>query len=153
MTDRIIARNGTVTKLEGTSREIIGKLPTVRVGNSNNVEPGDEMWMFGYPSSFTTPLMCASCNMHSQVYDGEEVDKAMLRTAAQLDNGFSGGAAVDKKGQIGGLISFSILRQDRVRASNMVKGSIEYPSASINSLEGQLANTVAISSAIGKSAR
>jgi len=128
VTDRIIARNWTVTKLEGTSRATIGKLPAVPIGNSNNVEPGDEMWMFGYPSSGhnTITVHHAICSgTDSQVYDGEEVDKAMLRTAAQLDNGFSGGAAVDKKGQLVGLISFSVLRQDRVRAINMVKGAIE----------------------------
>ncbi|KAI9910160.1 hypothetical protein PsorP6_010493 [Peronosclerospora sorghi] len=72
-------------------------------------------------------------------------------TSAQLDNGFSGGAAVDKKGQLVGLVSFSVLRQDRLRAINMVKGAIEY--ASITSYEGQPENTVAISSAIGKIAR
>lgn len=128
VTDRIIARNWTVTKLEGTSADTIGKLPAVPIGNSNNVEPGDEMWMFGYPSSGhnTITVHHAICSgTDSQVYDGEEVDKAMLRTAAQLDNGFSGGAAVDKKGQLVGLISFSVLRQDRVRAINMVKGAIQ----------------------------
>ncbi|KAF1314436.1 Serine protease family s01b, partial [Globisporangium splendens] len=128
VTDRIIARNWNVTKIEGTSASTIGKLPAVLIGNSNNVEPGDEMWMFGYPSSGhnTITVHHAICSgTDSQVYDGEEVDKAMLRTAAQLDNGFSGGAAVDKKGQLVGLISFSVLRQDRVRAINMVKGAIE----------------------------
>ncbi|KAI9905874.1 hypothetical protein PsorP6_013551 [Peronosclerospora sorghi] len=101
VTDRIIARNWTVTKLEGTSRETIGKLPAVRIGNSNNVEPGDEM--FGYPSSGhnTITVHHAICSgTDSQVYEGEEVHKAMLRTAAQLDNGLSVGAAVDKKGQL-----------------------------------------------------
>ncbi|DAZ96942.1 TPA: hypothetical protein N0F65_012045 [Lagenidium giganteum] len=124
VTDRIIARNWTVTKIEGTSAATIGKLPAVSIGNSNNVEPGEEMWMFGYPSSGhnTITVHHAICSgTDSQVYNGEEVDKAMLRTAAQLDNGFSGGAAVDKKGQLVGLISFSVLRQDRVRAINMVK--------------------------------
>ncbi|KAJ0398553.1 hypothetical protein P43SY_003382 [Pythium insidiosum] len=128
VTDRIIARNWNVTKLAGTSRETIGKLPAVPIGNSNNVEPGDEMWMFGYPSSGhnTITVHHAICSgTDSQLYNGEEVDKAMLRTAAQLDNGFSGGAAVDRKGQLVGLISFSVLRQDRVRAINMVKGAIE----------------------------
>lgn len=128
VTDRIIARNWNVTKIEGTSERTIGRLPAVLIGNSNNVEPGDEMWMFGYPSSGhnTITVHHAICSgTDSQIYDGEEVDKAMLRTAAQLDNGFSGGAAVDKKGQLVGLISFSVLRQDRVRAINMVKGAIE----------------------------
>lgn len=128
ITDRIIARNWNVTKIEGTSVATMPKLPAVPIGNSNNVEPGDEMWMFGYPSSGhnTITVHHAICSgTDSQVYDGEEVDKAMLRTAAQLDNGFSGGAAVDKKGQLVGLISFSVLRQDRVRAINMVKGAIE----------------------------
>ncbi|KAE8884055.1 hypothetical protein PF005_g4301 [Phytophthora fragariae] len=135
VTDRMIARNWTVTKLEGTSRETIGKLPAVRIGNSNNMEPGDEMWMFGYPSSGhnTITVHHAICSgTDSQVYEGEEVDKAMLRSAAQLDNGFSGGAAVDKKGQLVGLISFSVLRQDRVRAINMVKGAIEYAKREYN---------------------
>lgn len=128
VTDRTISRNWSVTKIEGTSEKTIGKLPAVLIGNSNNVEPGDEMWMFGYPSSGhnTITVHHAICSgTDSQVYDGEEIDKAMLRTAAQLDNGFSGGAAVDKKGQLVGLISFSVLRQDRVRAINMVKGAIE----------------------------
>jgi hypothetical protein len=128
VTDRIIAREWNVIKLEGTSRATIGKLPAVPIGNSNNIEPGDEMWMFGYPSSGhnTITVHHAICSgTDSQVYNGEEVGKAMLRTAAQLDNGFSGGAAVDKKGQLVGLISFSVLRQDRVRAINMVKGAIE----------------------------
>lgn len=128
VTDRTIARNWNITKIEGTSASTIGKLPAVPIGNSNNVEPGDEMWMFGYPSSGhnTITVHHAICSgTDSQVYNGEEVDKAMLRTAAQLDNGFSGGAAVDKKGQLVGLISFSVLRQDRVRAINMVKGAIE----------------------------
>ncbi|KAI9909735.1 hypothetical protein PsorP6_015012 [Peronosclerospora sorghi] len=57
----------------------------------------------------------------------KKLTKEMFRTAAQLDNGFSGGAAVDKKGQLVGLISFSVLRQDRlVSAINMVKGAIEH---------------------------
>ncbi|KAI9911087.1 hypothetical protein PsorP6_009803 [Peronosclerospora sorghi] len=68
----------------------------------------------------------------TQVYEGEEVDKAMLRTAAQLDNGFSGGAAVDEKGKLVGLISFSALRQDRMRAINMLKESIEYAKREYN---------------------
>jgi S1-C subfamily serine protease len=129
VTDRTIARNWTVTKIEGTSAGTIPKLPAVPIGNSNNMEPGDEMWMFGYPSSGhnTITVHHAICSgTDSQLYNGVEVDKAMLRTAAQLDNGFSGGAAVDKKGQLVGLISFSVLRQDRVRAINMVKGAIEF---------------------------
>lgn len=128
VTDRTISRNWSVTMIEGTSAKTLDKLPAVLIGNSNNVEPGDEMWMFGYPSSGhnTITVHHAICSgTDSQVYDGEEIDKAMLRTAAQLDNGFSGGAAVDKKGQLVGLISFSVLRQDRVRAINMVKGAIE----------------------------
>ncbi|KAI9909115.1 hypothetical protein PsorP6_014836 [Peronosclerospora sorghi] len=84
VTDRIIARNWTVTNLEGTSRETIGKLPAVRIGNSNNVQPGDEMCMFGYPSSGhnTITVHHAICSgTDSQVYEGEEVEKAILRTA------------------------------------------------------------------------
>lgn len=128
VTDRIIAKKWNVVRIQGTSSESIERLPAVPIGNSNNVEPGDEMWMFGYPSSGhnTITVHHAICSgTDSQLYDGKEVDKAMLRTAAQLDNGFSGGAAVDKKGQLVGLISFSVLRQDRVRAINMIKGAIE----------------------------
>ena len=128
VTERIIARNWTITEIAGSSFDTLEKLPAVQTGNSNNLEPGDEMWMFGYPSSGhnTITVHHAICSgTDSMVYGGREVGKAWLRTAAQLDNGFSGGAAVDRKGQLVGLISFSVLRQDRVRAINMMKEFIE----------------------------
>ncbi|KAG9406971.1 E3 ubiquitin-protein ligase znrf1 [Aphanomyces cochlioides] len=125
VTKRTIASSWTVRHLD-THLDL--KLPAVTIGNSNNVEPGDEMWMFGYPSSGhnTITVHHAICSgTDSQVFQGVEVEKAMLRTAAQLDNGFSGGAAVDRKGLLIGIISFSVLRQDRVRSINMMKGAIE----------------------------
>ncbi|RHZ02198.1 hypothetical protein DYB37_002237 [Aphanomyces astaci] len=127
VTERSIASTWVVrTTVESASLEV--KLPAVPIGNSNNVEPGDEMWMFGYPSSGhnTITVHHAICSgTDSQVFNGQEVGKAMLRTAAQLDNGFSGGAAVDRRGLLVGIISFSVLRQDRVRSINMIKGAIE----------------------------
>ncbi|ETV99934.1 hypothetical protein H310_07957 [Aphanomyces invadans] len=130
VTERSIASTWTVRQLE--SSNLVVKLPAVPIGNSNNVEPGDEMWMFGYPSSGhnTITVHHAICSgTDSQGFQGVEVPKAMLRTAAQLDNGFSGGAAVDRKGLLVGIISFSVLRQDRVRSINMIKGAIELAKA------------------------
>ncbi|KAF0720633.1 Aste57867_147 [Aphanomyces stellatus] len=125
VTERSIAKSWSVRHLD-TKMNL--KLPAVPVGNSNNVEPGDEMWMFGYPSSGhnTITVHHAICSgTDSQVFQGVEVGKAMLRTAAQLDTGFSGGAAVDRRGLLVGVISFSVLRQDRVRSINMMKRAIE----------------------------
>ncbi|OQR86618.1 serine protease family S01B [Achlya hypogyna] len=128
VTERSIAMNWTVRPLdEGFDWRNL-KLPAVSVGNSNMVEPGDELWMFGYPSSGhnTITVHHAICSgTDAQLYKGMEVPKALLRSAALLDNGFSGGAAVNKKGQLVGIISFSLSRQDRVRSISMIKSAIE----------------------------
>ncbi|KDO28045.1 hypothetical protein SPRG_20206 [Saprolegnia parasitica CBS 223.65] len=128
VTERSIALNWTVRPLNDGFDWRHLKLPAVNIGNSNMVEPGDELWMFGYPSSGhnTITVHHAICSgTDSQLYKGVEVPKALLRSAALLDNGFSGGAAVDKKGQLVGIISFSLSRQDRVRSISMIKNAIE----------------------------
>ncbi|OQR81756.1 serine protease family S01B [Thraustotheca clavata] len=126
--ERSITMNWTVRPLDDGFDWRHLKLPALPIGNSNNVEPGDELWMFGYPSSGhnTITVHHAICSgTDSQLYKGVEVPKALLRSAALLDNGFSGGAAVDKKGQLVGVISFSLSRQDRVRSISMIKSAIE----------------------------
>nr|CCA14604.1 serine protease family S01B putative [Albugo laibachii Nc14] len=128
ITDRIISSKWNVIRIEGSCAKTIGPLPAIRLGDSDKVEPGEEMWMFGYPSSGhnTITVHHAICSgTDSQSYNGKELDKAMLRTAAQLDDGFSGGPAVNTRGQLLGLISFSVLRQDRMRAINLVKEAID----------------------------
>lgn len=121
----IIAREWTISNIPGSNFNNLDQLPpALPLGNSQNLEPGDDMWMFGYPSSGhnTITIHHAICSgTDSMVYEGREVGKAWLRTAAQLDNGFSGGAAVDRTGQLVGLISFSVLRQDRVRAIHLLR--------------------------------
>lgn len=127
VSNRIISSKWNVVRTEDTRAETIETLPALRLGDSDIVEPGEEMWMFGYPSSGhnTITVHHAICSgTDSQFYNGIEVDKAMLRTAAQLDDGFSGGPAVNTRGQLLGLISFSVLRQDRMRAINLVKEAI-----------------------------
>lgn len=88
-------------------------LPTVRLGDSDKVEPGDKVFIIGYPDTgldeFFEPTALMEPTVSQGVISARRTLKngmETLQTDAAINHGNSGGPAYNNKGQVIGLATF-----------------------------------------------
>lgn len=97
-----------VLKIEGKN------LPTLKLGNSDNVQNQDNIWVSGYPAAADSDLLSPDSSLVSSMNAGQisatdkktEQGSPVLQINAAATHGNSGGPVINEKGEIIGLLTF-----------------------------------------------
>ena len=97
-----------VLKIEGKN------LPTLPLGNSDNIEDQDNIWVIGYPAAADSDLLSTDSSLESSMNAGQisatskktEQGSPVIQINAASTHGNSGGPVINEKGQIVGLLTF-----------------------------------------------
>ncbi|MCX6763295.1 MAG: trypsin-like peptidase domain-containing protein [Candidatus Moranbacteria bacterium] len=86
-------------------------LPSVKMGNSDNVKIGDKIFVFGYPSTAEfnrKNLLEATFTQGSisSMKDSEQKDFKIFQTDAKVSKGSSGGPLFNEKGEVVGIVTY-----------------------------------------------
>ena len=112
-------------------------LPTVELGNSNHVQPGEPVLLVGSPlglgGTMTTGIVSAV-----RVWNGVK----LIQTDAAANPGNSGGPLVNSRGQVVGVLGFKLRDAENLSFAmpiNHVQGMMSHPSPlSLTELRGRL---------------
>ena len=87
--------------------------PTLRLGNSDQVQVGDQVWVLGYPGAADSEALDEKSQLEPTTNDGKisakktSADGApILQTNTSTTHGNSGGPAINEKGEVIGLLTF-----------------------------------------------
>jgi len=90
-------------------------LPTVRLGDSEKVEPGEKLFIIGYPDTGLDEFFEPTSLMEPTVSEGVVSAKRTLKngietiqTTAAINHGNSGGPVYNNKGEVIGLATFGV---------------------------------------------
>jgi serine protease Do len=97
-----------VLKIEGKN------LPTIPLGNSDNIQNQDNIWVIGYPAAADSELLSPDSSLVSSMNAGQisatskktEQGSPVIQINAAATHGNSGGPVINEKGQIIGLLTF-----------------------------------------------
>ena len=97
-----------VLKIEGKN------LPTLPLGNSDNIQNQDNIWVIGYPAAADSDLLSPDSSLVSSMNAGQisatskktEQGSPVIQINAAATHGNSGGPVINEKGQIIGLLTF-----------------------------------------------
>lgn len=97
-----------VLKIEGKN------LPTLKLGNSDDVEDQEKVWAIGYPSVVEFNILSVDSSLESTMNSGEisatskklETGTSVIQINAATSTGNSGGPVINDKGEIVGLLTF-----------------------------------------------
>ncbi|NMD68766.1 trypsin-like serine protease [Bacillus sp. DNRA2] len=97
-----------VLKIEGKN------LPTLKLGNSDDVEDQENIWAIGYPSLAEYNVLSIDSSLESTMNSGEisatskklETGTSVIQLNAATSTGNSGGPIINSKGEIVGLLTF-----------------------------------------------
>lgn len=97
-----------VLKIEGKN------LPTLKLGNSDNIQSQDNIWVSGYPAAADSDLLSPDSSLVSSMNAGQisATDKKtdqgspVIQINAAATHGNSGGPVINEKGEIIGLLTF-----------------------------------------------
>ena len=97
-----------VLKIEGKN------LPTLPLGNSDNIQNQDNIWVSGYPAAADSDLLSPDSSLVSSMNAGQisatskktELGSPVIQINAATTHGNSGGPVINEKGQIIGLLTF-----------------------------------------------
>ncbi|MEH7112258.1 trypsin-like peptidase domain-containing protein [Neobacillus niacini] len=97
-----------VLKIEGKN------LPTLKLGNSDNIQNQDNIWVSGYPAAADSNLLSPDSSLVSSMNAGQisAIDKKteqgspVIQINAAATHGNSGGPVINDKGEIIGLLTF-----------------------------------------------
>jgi V8-like Glu-specific endopeptidase len=105
--DLIVGKDVAVIKVE------IKNAPTLRLGNSENVQVGDAVWVIGYPAAADSEALDEKSALEPTTNDGKVSAKKnsadgapILQTSVNTTHGNSGGPAINEKGEVIGLLTF-----------------------------------------------
>ena len=91
----------------------IKNAPTLRLGNSDQVEVGDQVWVIGYPAAADSGVLDERSQLEPTTNDGKISAKKtatdgapILQTNASATHGNSGGPVVSEEGKVVGLLTF-----------------------------------------------
>ena len=98
----------TVLKIEGKN------LPTLPLGNSDDIQNQDNIWVSGYPAAGDSDLLSPDSSLVSSMNAGQisatskktEQGSPVIQINAAATHGNSGGPVINEKGQIIGLLTF-----------------------------------------------
>jgi S1-C subfamily serine protease len=87
--------------------------PTLRLGDSDETQVGDPVWVLGYPGAADSDVLAPSAALEPTTNDGKISAKKMsadgvpiLQSNASTTHGNSGGPAINEKGEVVGLLTF-----------------------------------------------
>jgi serine protease Do len=97
-----------VLKIEGKN------LPTLPLGNSDNIQNQENIWVSGYPAAADSDLLSPDSSLVSSMNAGQisatskktEQGSPVIQINAASTHGNSGGPVINEKGQIIGLLTF-----------------------------------------------
>jgi serine protease Do len=97
-----------VLKIEGKN------LPTVKLGNSDDIQNQDNIWVSGYPAAADSDLLSPDSSLVSSMNAGQisatskktEQGSPVIQINAAATHGNSGGPVINDKGEIIGLLTF-----------------------------------------------
>ncbi|WP_160725529.1 S1C family serine protease [Bacillus sp. USDA818B3_A] len=97
-----------VLKIEGKN------LPTIPLGNSDDIQNQDNIWVSGYPAAADSDLLSPDSSLVSSMTAGQisatskktEQGSPVIQINAAATHGNSGGPVINEKGQIIGLLTF-----------------------------------------------
>ncbi|MEH7438540.1 serine protease [Neobacillus drentensis] len=97
-----------VLKIEGKN------LPTLPLGNSDNIQNQDNIWVIGYPAAADSDLLSPDSSLVSSMNAGQisatskktEQGSPVIQINAAATHGNSGGPVINEKGEIIGLLTF-----------------------------------------------
>lgn len=97
-----------VLKIEGKN------LPTIPLGNSDDIQNQDNIWVSGYPAAADSDLLSPDSSLVSSMTAGQisatskktEQGSPVIQINAAATHGNSGGPVINDKGQIIGLLTF-----------------------------------------------
>jgi serine protease Do len=97
-----------VLKIEGKN------LPTLPLGNSDDIQNQDNIWVSGYPAAADSDLLSPDSSLVSSMNAGQisatskktEQGSPVIQINAAATHGNSGGPVINEKGQIIGLLTF-----------------------------------------------
>src|SRR6185369_4392593 len=103
--------------------------PTVPLGNSDEAQVGDQVWVIGYPGAADSGLLDAKSQLEPTTNDGKisakktSADGApILQTNTSTTHGNSGGPAINEKGEVVGLLTFrgNVVNGQEVQGFNFI---------------------------------
>jgi putative serine protease PepD len=109
-------------------------LPTVPIGDSDELRTGDHITVLGYPGISQSPSVTVTSGLVSSFIPDEMFDseRAEIDTDARIAPGNSGGMAINDAGELVGIPSSLFATEDsggvvsgRIRAINLVKPLID----------------------------
>jgi serine protease Do len=87
--------------------------PTLRLGNSTDMEVGDKLFLLGYPGAADSAILDSNSSFEPTTNDGSVTAKKnsadgapILQTNTAATHGNSGGPAINEKGEVVGLLTF-----------------------------------------------
>ncbi|MFZ7942094.1 trypsin-like peptidase domain-containing protein [Neobacillus sp. 19] len=97
-----------VLKIEGKN------LPTLQLGNSDDIQNQDNIWVSGYPAAADSDLLSPDSSLVSSMNAGQisatskktEQGSPVIQINAAATHGNSGGPVINENGQIIGLLTF-----------------------------------------------
>ncbi|NRD76740.1 trypsin-like peptidase domain-containing protein [Bacillus sp. BRMEA1] len=89
-------------------------LPTLPLGNSDNIQNQDSIWVIGYPAAADSEILSPASSLVSTMNEGQisattkttEQGSPVIQINAAATHGNSGGPVINDKGQIIGLLTF-----------------------------------------------
>ena len=91
----------------------IKNAPTLRLGDSDKVEVGDQVWVIGYPAAADSGVLDQKSQLEPTTNDGKISAKKtaadgapILQTNASTTHGNSGGPVISEEGKVVGLLTF-----------------------------------------------
>ena len=103
--------------------------PTLPLGNSDEAQVGDPVWVIGYPGAADSGLLDAKSQLEPTTNDGKisakktSADGApILQTNTSTTHGNSGGPAINEKGEVIGLLTFrgNVVNGQEVQGFNFI---------------------------------
>lgn len=105
--DQATGKDVAVLKIE------VKNAPALKIGNSDDVQVGDRVFVLGYPAAADSSLLDSKSALEPTINDGTisakkgSADGApILQTNTSATHGNSGGPAINEKGEVIGLLTF-----------------------------------------------
>ncbi len=123
-------------------------LPTIKLGNSNDVEVGDPVLLIGHPIGLENSISSGIVSALREFEDSNVVGPGIktIQTDAAANPGNSGGPMVDEDGNAIGVVTFGLLEAENLNFAipiNYARGLLNVTgSYSLTELRGELADVV-----------
>jgi S1-C subfamily serine protease len=98
--------------------------PSLSVGESRHISPGERLWVLGYPDTGGMALRDSFGQVLGWTSDAGGSGETYIKTDAAITHGNSGGAAIDQRGDLIGIPSAYRLRRDVSGEISVAAGSV-----------------------------